>query len=212
MSNAQGRIILVRTIHFLPPSPSKSRAFHPPFPPQTPRHPPRDPIADGHVGDHGVDPAGARKDARIRHVQALGAPDFPFGIDDTLLGIVAHAAGTHLVRRAEHRVRRMQTLLPDEGQPGLECRVVDARVFGAVGDRCPFEHGHAVGDGEDLGGAGHEVDFRQGQHAFEDVLLVEGAGRVGDAAPAVGGVRVDAAGVAVAREGDVSCHVFELGA
>lgn len=106
----------------------------------------------------------------------------------------------------------MQTLLLDESQPRLECGIVDARVFGALGDRRPFEHGHAVGDGEDLGGAGHEVDFRQGQHAFEDVLLIEGAGRVGDAAPAVGGVRVDAAAVAVAREGDVSRHVFELGA
>lgn len=129
-----------------------------------------------------------------------------------MLDVAPHATSAHLVRRPETRVRRMQTLLLDEGQPSLERRVVDARVFGALGKGPSFEDGHAVGDGVDGGSAGDVVDLGQRQHAFEDVLLVERAGRVGDAAPSVGGVGVDAAGVAVAREGDVSRHMFELGA
>ena len=112
----------------------------------------------------------------------------------------------------ETRIGGVKALFPDEVEPSLERDVVDTGVVFAIRDRGSFEDGDAVGDGKDLGCAGHVVDLGEGEHALEDVSLVERAGRVGDAATAVDGVGVQAAGVAVAGEGDVAGHVLELGA
>lgn len=92
----------------------------------------------------------------------------------------------------------------------MEFVVVDAGVLGAGGEGFALEDRGAFGHGEDLGGAGDVVYFRQREHAFHDVLFVKRTRCVRDTYSSVDGVWVDAAGVTIACEGDEAGHVFEL--
>ena len=108
--------------------------------------------------------------------------------------------------RDEQTLRRGEARGVDGLQPGLEPVVVDALALG--GRRVADEILDARDDGHDLGRAFDVLDLGEGEHAFEDVLLVEGGRRVFHAHAAVVGVRVDSACVAVAREGCVPRHVL----
>lgn len=111
---------------------------------QSPRDASADPIADGHVGDHGVDAAGAGEHAGVSDVEALGAPDLAGRIDDPFVLAGRHAARSHLMGGAEDGLGWIQALVLDLGEPGLEVGVIDpleiARlVLGALGFGFPHK-------------------------------------------------------------------------
>ena len=178
--------------------------------PQGPRNSAADPVADGHVGDHRVDTAGAGEDARVGDVEAIDAPDLAVGIDDAGARVGAHAARAHLVGGGIRAFGRVEPAFADGGKPCLEAGVVDAFgtsvgiiAVGVVGIQADKGFDGFVAE-EDFRCALHVGDLGEREDAFERVLLIKCAGRVVDSAAAVDGVGEHAAGVTVPDEGDVA--------
>lgn len=122
------------------------------------------------------------------------------------------------MRRSETTVWSREAVFTQRCDPSLESRVVDGGCgvrrdmdIRIRGGRCGTDERREIGDGGVEFTSSLDIhDFREADDTFEDMFLVVGA-RAVVYEDVTAGVRVDFAAVAVASEGNVTCHALHFG-
>ena len=179
--------------------------------PQVVRNPPRNPLRQGHRGQHRIHPRGGGTETGIRHVEPPIAAHVPLDIHHGRVRTAAHPASALRMRRTPFAQLAAAGRLIHPVQPRLEAWVVQTLLDGRL------RVGH-IGLGDGLAGVGNwldpataagKLDSARVEHSVDHIGMVECRQHIRYHRLATLGIRRDGAGIAVAGDGAVPDRLFE---